>query len=213
MKNRSPRRFISIALMILTILAACEFAPTSLALAQVILNPAPSTTSPSSRAPATTLNPLAPAVPAPAAAASAAAPAPGAPAALSTTSALPQLNPAPIVIGAQPTPVPQTLFRCSCFGLGLGTQWIGQVSSPSFTLASQAARGQCSSYLAKTNVGSPYITPPSGPSLGRSVYPSVNPNVAPGNVANYRSPSAFTQITGSQIAAVQSGSCSRCACN
>jgi hypothetical protein len=80
-------------------------------------------------------------------------------------------------------------------------------------MASQAAKGQCSSYLAKTNVGSPYIAPSSGPSLGRSVYPAVNPNAAPGNVVNYRSGSAFTQIPSSQIAAAQSGYCSRCACN
>ena len=199
--------------MMLMILAAREVTRNSFALAQVLLNPAPSTASSSSGAPVTTLNPLAPAVPAPAAAASPAAAAPGAPAALSTTSALPQLNPAPMLIGARPTPVPQTIFRCSCFGVGLGAQWIGQVSSSSFTMASQAAKGQCSSYLANTNVGSPYIVPQGGQSLGRSVFPGVNPNFAPGNVATYRSASPLTQIPASQIAAAQSGYCSRCACN
>ncbi|HXN85061.1 MAG TPA: hypothetical protein VN867_03270 [Candidatus Binataceae bacterium] len=213
MKNRRLPRFIVIALMLPMILAAREVERKSLALAQVILNPAPSTVSPSSGAPVTTLSPLAPAAAAPAAAASPAAAAPGAPAALSTTSALPVLNPAPMVIGAQPTPVPQTIFRCSCFGVGLGAQWIGQVSSSSFTMASQAAKGQCSSYMANTNVGSPYIVPPGAPTIGRSVYPGVNPNFAPGNVATYRSASPLTQLPASQIAAANSGYCSRCACN
>src|SRR5271170_3479342 len=73
-----------------------------------------------STAPSTGLTTLAPlSLPAPIAPL---APAPGAPAALATTSALPVLNPAPLVVAGGPTPVPQSIFTCSCFGVGLGTR-------------------------------------------------------------------------------------------
>jgi hypothetical protein len=139
--------------------------------------------------------------------------APGAPAALATSVALPFLNPAPVVIAAAPTPAMQSVFRCSCFGTGLGVQWIGQVQATSFIGASQAAVGQCSAYVKSTGTQSPYINPPSGVSFGRSPYPSVNPNLAPGNaVAVPRNP-VLTDAPVSSVVASETGYCGRCACN
>ena len=72
--------------------------------------------------------------------------APGAPAALSTTSALPSLAPAPAVVAGGTVPTPQSIFTCSCFGVGLGTRWVGQVQSTNFQNAASAAAAQCTAY-------------------------------------------------------------------
>src|SRR6202043_3233992 len=141
----------------------------------------------------TTLPPLAVPAPAPSTAA------PGAPAALATTSALPVLNPAPAVVAGGLTLVPQSVFTCSCFGVGLGTRWVGKVQSANFQSASNAAAAQCTSYANKSGTQSPYITPPGGVSLGRNPYPSVNPYGVPGNVATgFRGTTVFTETSAAQ---------------
>jgi len=140
--------------------------------------------------------------------------APGAPAALATQVALPVLNPAPAIVTGNPPLALQSLFRCSCFGTGLGVQWIGQVQAASYTSASQAAQGQCLAFNRNTSgPGSPYIPQASGFSFGRSVFPSVNPNLAPGNVVSAPRNPVATEASTSSVLAAQTGYCARCACN
>jgi len=158
-----------------------------------------------------TLTPLA----LPAAAPSAAAPAPGAPAALSTTSALPVLNPAPLVVAGGPTPVPQLIFNCSCFGTGLGTRWVGRVQSVNFQGAAFAAAAQCTSYAINSGAQSPYIAQPGGVSLGRNPYPAVNPNGVPGTFANgFGGSTVFTETSAAETGVPpRAAGCQRCACD
>lgn len=139
----------------------------------------------------------------------------GAPVATSTTGALPQLAPAPGVVQAAPQASPQ-VFRCSCFGNGIGTQWIGTVQASSYTLADQSAQSQCLAFHLDRNPGSPYI-PPSASSATKSPYPTVNPNAPPGTVINPYA-GGLTAPPGTFLPAnVQRFSlnafCSRCACN
>lgn len=84
--------------------------------------------------------------------------APGQPQAFSTIGALPALAPAPgtslAVASAAASP---RAFRCTCGAPGTWTEWAGLVSSSSYVLASQSARGQCANYLLNANAPSPYI--------------------------------------------------------
>ncbi len=137
----------------------------------------------------------------------------GAPAALSTTSALPTLAPAPVVVAGGMVPVPQSIFNCSCFGTGLGTRWVGRVQAANFLSASSAASAQCSSYAQNSGTQSPYITPSGGVSLGRNPYPTVNPIGVPGDVAaGFRGTTVFTQTSAAQSGNPRSAGCARCAC-
>jgi hypothetical protein len=178
------------------------------------LNPAPVVVpgSSSGTSASSVINPSALSIPV-AAPSTAAVAVPGAPAALATTSALPVLNPAPVVVSSAALAPAQSVFRCSCFGTGLGVQWIGQVQATSFTSASQAAVGQCAAYVRSTATSSPYINPPGGASFGRSPFPTVNPNLAPGNVVAVPRSPVNTEATSSSIVASQTGYCARCACN
>jgi hypothetical protein len=139
----------------------------------------------------------------------------GAPAALATTSALPVLNPAPVIVAGGPTPVPQSVFTCSCFGVGLGTRWVGRVQSTNFQNASSAAAAQCTSYAINSGTLSPYISPPGGVSLGRNPYPGANPNGAPGNVATGFHPTSVFTETSAAASGVppRAAGCTRCACD
>jgi hypothetical protein len=178
----------------------------------------PSSTSPLSPAPAagsvtsrtvTTLSPLA----LPAAAPSTAAP--GAPAALATTSALPALAPAPVVVTGGAVPVPQAVFTCSCFGVGLGTRWVGRVQSTNFLSASNAAAAQCTAYAINSGTLSPYIAQAGGVSLGRNPFPTVNPNGVPGSVAGaFRGVPVFTETSAAETGVpARAAGCARCACD
>jgi hypothetical protein len=140
---------------------------------------------------------------------------PGAPAALSTTSALPALAPAPAVVTGGTVPTPQSIFTCSCFGVGLGTRWVGQVQSTSFQNAATAAAGQCTALAINGGTLSPYITPSGGVSLGRNPFPTVNPNGVPGDVAtNFRGTTVFTQTSAATIGVpARAAGCARCACD
>jgi hypothetical protein len=149
----------------------------------------------------------------PAAAAPPPAAAPGAPAAISSTTALPQLAPAPRVVQSAPPAPPQT-FRCSCFGVGTGTRWIGEVAAASYTQADQAAQGQCVNYLLNSNQPSPFLPPGGGGFTTRSPYPVVNPNSAPGNVVSRTGISPQTEISAAASGRLTVASyCARCACN
>jgi len=212
---------VAIAIITLVCFGFVELAQNSRALAQSNI-PAgtplvPSAIGPLSSGPpatgsapaVTTLSPLA----LPAAAPSTAAP--GAPAALATTSALPVLNPAPVVVAGGPVLVPQSVFTCSCFGVGLGTRWVGRVQSTNFQNASNAAAAQCTSYAINSGMLSPYIPPPGGVSLGRNPYPTVNPNGVPGNVATgFRGTSVFTETSAAESGVPpRAAGCTRCACD
>jgi hypothetical protein len=133
---------------------------------------------------------------------------------LSTVSALPSLAPAPAVVAGGTVPTPQSVFNCSCFGVGLGTRWVGRVQSTSFTAASSAAAAQCSSYAANSGTQSPYIAPSGGVSLGRNPYPNVNPIGVPGDVASgFAGTTVFTQTSAVQTGNPRSAGCARCACD
>lgn len=128
---------------------------------------------------------------------------------------MPQLAPAPRVVQAPQAIASAQVFRCSCFGTGLGTQWIGVVQSSSYTLADRSAQQQCIAYNLNANPPSPYIAPPTS-SFSTNPYPAVNPNGAPGNVVNqFRGitpqPGAISGATLQRLALA--GLCSRCACN
>lgn len=157
--------------------------------------------------------PLAPPPPPPAAPPQAA---PGAPAAAATTSALPQLAPAPRVVQAPQPAAAAPTFRCSCFGTGLGTQWIGVVQAPSYTLADRSAQSQCVAYNLNGNPPSPFI-PQSSSLATRSAFPVVNPNAAPGSAINAFQGQTLapgtTQPATLQRLVVAEELCSRCACN
>ncbi len=138
---------------------------------------------------------------------------PGAPAAIGTTTALPQLAPAPKVVASAPAAQPQT-FRCSCFGVGTGTRWIGTVAAPSFTQADQAAQGQCVNYLLTANEPSPYLPLSGAAFTTRSPYPNVNPNIALGSVVTRTSVTSQTQVSAATLGSLTVANyCSRCACN
>jgi len=94
--------------------------------------------------------------------------APGQPQPFATIGALPALAAAPgtspgAVATAAPTP---RAFRCTCSAPGTWTEWAGVVSSSSYVLARQSARGQCASYLLNANAPSAYI-PPEGSTLSQ----------------------------------------------
>jgi hypothetical protein len=111
--------------------------------------------------------------------------------------------------------VPQSIFTCSCFGTGLGTQWVGKVQSVNYQSASNAAAAQCTAYAIKSGTLSPYIAPPGGVSLGRNPYPAVNPNGVPGNAAlGFRGTTVFTETSAAEIGTPpRAAGCSRCACD
>lgn len=209
---RSARLLIAIFIMTpLFMLGTCESGPlSSLARAQIggvpgaptAPNPPPSQTL---AAPAGAPAPLG-LPPAP----------PGAPAAFATPAALPQLNPAP---GSPPvalevtSPTPR-VFSCSCGGPGFPTQWVGNVSSTSFVLASQAASGACTSYKSNAHASSPFITPPQ--------FGFTTPLQAPTNPYLVGNAVPFTSAIGIQPGAQQpqrltrllnGENCSRCACD
>jgi len=92
--------------------------------------------------------------------------APGQPQAFSTIGALPALAAAPgtLPLGvASAVPTPRA-FRCTCGAPGTWTEWAGVVSSSSYVLASQSARGQCANYLVNANAPSAFI-PQTGSTL------------------------------------------------
>jgi len=150
--------------------------------------------------------------------------APGQPQPLPTIGALPALAPAPgsltvAVASAAPTP---RAFVCSCSGYGYPVQWVGQVSSTSQILASQAASGQCTSYKIGANAASPFI--PKGPLTQPAVAGSILAG-PPGQVGTLQGTAhgsnvgTVAGITGSAQPLMNleeahiSQACANCACN
>ncbi|MGH8322416.1 MAG: hypothetical protein ACRETD_01235 [Steroidobacteraceae bacterium] len=139
--------------------------------------------------------------------------APGQPQAFSTIGALPALAAAP---GTRPLGAPSAAptpraFRCTCTAPGTPTEWTGIVSSSSYVLASQSARGQCANYVLNANAPSAYIAPE-------------------GSTANQQRPTIYNGTAFTQRAQVSTSvgqtfleqrsqeshlatQCTRCACN
>jgi len=92
--------------------------------------------------------------------------APGQPQPFATIGALPALAAAPGTLPAAVASAAATprAFRCTCSAPGTWTEWAGTVSSSSYVLARQSARGQCASYVLNENAPSAYI-PPEGSTL------------------------------------------------
>lgn len=207
---RAPRLILGILLVPILIFALGETAP---AFAQIGGPPAPPsiTLAPAPQAPTTpppgaTLQPLATPTP---------------------QSALPGLAPAPTVIGATPAPTP-SVFRCSCYGIGSGTQWVGTVQASTTLDAQQSAEGQCIGTLASKNPRSPYIPRPGFGFSGSSAFPQVGSDTIPGDVFNPTAgvavPSGSTtgstqqlgaSLTRQRIYGTRSGMqvCGHCACD
>jgi len=139
--------------------------------------------------------------------------APGQPQAFATIGALPALAPAPgtVPVGvATAVPTPRA-FRCTCSAPGVYTEWAGIVSSSSYVLASESARGQCASYLLNANAPSAYI-PPEGSTLSQQ-----RPTIYNGTAFTQRAQVATSVgqsflLQRSQVA-LQTTQCTRCACN
>jgi len=139
--------------------------------------------------------------------------APGQPQPFSTIGALPSLAAAPgftpaAVASVAPTP---RAFRCTCGAPGTWTEWAGVVSSSSYVLASQSARGQCANYLLNANAPSAFIAQ-NGATLNQQ-----RPTIYNGTAFTSRAQVAtsvgqsFTQqrTTNTQLTT----ECTRCACN
>jgi hypothetical protein len=139
--------------------------------------------------------------------------APGQPASFATIGALPSLAPAPgtvPLVGATVVPTPRA-FRCTCSAPGNWTQWAGVVSSSSYVLASQSARGQCASYILNANAPSAYIAQ-EGSTAGQQ-----RPTIYNGTAFTQRAQvstsvgQSFLQQRSSE--SDLTNSCTRCACN
>ena len=139
--------------------------------------------------------------------------APGQPQAFSTIGALPALAPAPgssVAAAATAAPTPR-VFRCTCSAPGTWTEWAGRVSSSSYILARQSARGQCANYLLNANAPSAYI-----PQAGGG-FSAQRPQIYNGTAFTQRSQvstSVGQTVTQqrSQVSQLTS-QCSQCACN
>ena len=139
--------------------------------------------------------------------------APGQPQPFATIGALPALAAAPGtspvgVAKAAPTP---RAFRCTCSAPGNWTEWAGVVSSSSYVLASQSARGQCVNYRLNANAPSAYI-PPEGSTLSQQ-----RPSIYNGTAFTQRAQVATSVgqsflLPRSQVA-LQANECTQCACN
>ncbi|MGH7813607.1 MAG: hypothetical protein ACREQI_06345 [Candidatus Binataceae bacterium] len=138
--------------------------------------------------------------------------APGQPHSFSTIGALPALAPAPgtqalAAPAAQATP---RMFRCSCWGPGFPTSWVGTVAAQSYILARNAATGQCAGYRIKANARSPYIPPAPANSFGGGA------TTFNGTAFNGRGQITSSAIVTAPVQAAQgqaAGQCSQCACN
>jgi hypothetical protein len=128
-------------------------------------------------------------------------------------SALPRLAPAPgttPITGLTPVATPR-VFRCSCSGPGVGTQWVGVVTAPNYSQASRSATSACIAFSLNANAQSPLIPTPSFGFRG-SQQPQTGVG-APQNLGAARQPSAIapSQMQANQL--LVASACSKCACN
>jgi hypothetical protein len=140
--------------------------------------------------------------------------APGAPQAFSTIGALPSLAAAPgftpaAFASAVATP---RVFRCTCGAPGTWTEWAGVVTSSSFVLASQSARGQCANYLLNANAPSPFIQQEGGASINQQ-RPTIYNGTAFTQRAQVSSAVGLSGLRQRSSVTALTTECTRCACN
>ena len=139
--------------------------------------------------------------------------APGQPQSFSTIGALPALAPAPGTLPLTAASVVATprAFRCTCGAPGTWTEWAGIVSSSSYVLASQSARGQCANYLLNANAPSPYIQP-EGSSINQQK-PTLYNGTAFSQRAQVSSAVGLSGLRQRSSVTTLTTECTRCACN
>jgi hypothetical protein len=139
--------------------------------------------------------------------------APGQPQAFSTIGALPALAPAPGTLPLTAASILATprAFRCTCGAPGTWTEWAGVVSSSSYVLASQSARGQCANYLLNANAPSPYIQP-EGSSINQQK-PTIYNGTAFSQRAQVSSAVGLSGLRQRSSVTTLTTECTRCACN
>jgi hypothetical protein len=139
--------------------------------------------------------------------------APGQPQAFSTIGALPALAAAPgtVPLGAATAVATPRAFRCTCSAPGKWTEWAGVVTSSSYVLASQSARGQCAGYLLNANAPSAYIPPP-GTTLSQQQQTIYNGTAFTQRAEVATSVGQSTIQPRSQESQL-TNQCSQCACN
>jgi hypothetical protein len=140
--------------------------------------------------------------------------APGQPQAFSTIGALPALAPAPGTSPAAFASVVATprAFRCTCGAPGTWTEWAGIVSSSSYVLASQSARGQCANYLLNANAPSPFIQQEGGASISQQK-PTLYNGTAFSQRAQVSSAVGLSGLRQRSSVTTLTTECTRCACN
>lgn len=118
--------------------------------------------------------------------------------------AAPSLAAVPTLPAASPTPGAR-VFNCSCFGSGVGTSWMGQVSAPGYFAARQTATGACLGYNEGKAPAPAVVSAAQG---AVSVVPQsfANPNAAA--VAGATLPGGMSIST-----AAQRQACAQCVCD
>ena len=139
--------------------------------------------------------------------------APGAPQAFSTIGALPSLAAAPgftpfAAASAAATP---RAFRCTCGAPGTWTEWAGIVSSSSYVLASQSARGECANYLLNANAPSPFIAQ-NGSTIGQQ-HQTIYNGTAFTQRAQVSTGVGQSELRQRSSVTTLTTECTRCACN
>ncbi len=139
--------------------------------------------------------------------------APGQPQPFSTIGALPSLAAAPGFTPAAVASIAATprAFRCTCGAPGTWTEWAGIVSSSSYVLASQSARGQCANYLLNANAPSPYINQ-NGSTLNQQ-RPTIYNGTAFTQRAQVNTSVGQSFLQQRSTTTSLTSECSRCACN
>ncbi len=146
--------------------------------------------------------------------------APGQPQPFATIGALPGLAPAP---GTTPAAVASAAaspraFRCTCSAPGSGTEWAGVVSSSSYFLASQSARGQCFSYLLNEKTQSAYMPPEGSSSAQPPIYNGTaftqRAQASTGGLLQQRlQAEALAEGQTTTVGCISNCVCTQCACN
>lgn len=139
--------------------------------------------------------------------------APGQPQPFSTIGALPALAPAPgtTPLAAASAAATPRAFRCTCSAPGIWTEWAGIVSSSSYVLASQAARGQCANYILNANAPSPFI--PQEGSTANQQRPTIYNGTAFTQRAQVNTSVGQSFLQQRSTVATEVNQCTRCACN
>lgn len=130
-----------------------------------------------------------------------------------TTAIQPSLAPVPTPVAASPTPAARS-FSCTCYGPASHTNWMGQVTAPSYFNARQSALKACLTYNETRAPESPFINPNAfGPMQNAFgvAEPPILPGAQPFGIANPQlltMPGALNFSTQAQLQR-----CANCACD